>query len=623
MAAPVVAGAAILLRQALDSAGATSQANQNGILGLMKNTAVTLNDGDDENDNVVNSGLNFKRLNLSAALDSIQTTNRAPTLAAIADQTMPASRDSITVPLVADDADGDALTYAARVVSVDGNPAPGAELIIVNVQLTVNPPVGYVGTFGVEVTVSDGNASASRTFKVTVTTAANSAPVLAPIADQTMSQTKTVPLSASDADGDPLSFSARTVSGSSELYQLDQQLGLDYGGSYFTNNLRLGEKWIASSTSQWYIILPSGELRRWLGTIDSTLSDAALVARLSAEVHADPSLLWNASAPPSVAYSFANGALTMQLQSAYTGSFVVEVTVSDGQLSASRTFTVTIGAETNVAPVIDPIADQTMTFGQGLTLTVPARDANGDVLTFSGRVTQQGANQLYTLKQQYGFRDSGLNYANLLRLNEKWILGSSSRWYILLPNGELRRWLGTLSKTLAANALLATLPTQVHANPSVLWNAVAAPVISLAFSGAQLSVQAPGFLGSFSVEVTASDGSLTASRSFAVRIAAGNAAKLATPLNAADARVLQKLDKKLGLLSQDDSLTNSLGLGEKWLLGKKNRWYILLPNGEVRRWLGTVEKTFSKKPLAAPVVAAYDDPGLLWNAATVIKMPKM
>ncbi|MBY0588732.1 S8 family serine peptidase [bacterium] len=78
MAAPVVAGAAALIHQALDAAGRSAQANQSTILQILQSTGVTINDGDDEDDNVVNSGLNFKRLDLNAALRSILASVPAP-----------------------------------------------------------------------------------------------------------------------------------------------------------------------------------------------------------------------------------------------------------------------------------------------------------------------------------------------------------------------------------------------------------------------------------------------------------------------------------------------------------------------------------------------------------------
>jgi hypothetical protein len=198
------------------------------------------------------------------------------------------------------------------------------------------------------VTTSDGIASTTGTFTVTVTggSTTNSAPTLAAIANQTMTTTQgslRVALSASDPNGNPLTFSARTTGGTSLAYQLDQQLGLSYAGSYYLNNWGLNEKWLLGTNNVWYLILPNGELRRWSGDYTGTLSPSGLVATLPAAFYADPSLLWNATNQlPTVNYSFSGSQLTLSPGS-YAGTFTVEVTVSDGQLTATRTFTVTVG----------------------------------------------------------------------------------------------------------------------------------------------------------------------------------------------------------------------------------------------------------------------------------------
>jgi len=71
MAAPMVAGAAVLAHQALDATGQGHLGTQDHILSVFKSTGVTVYDGDDENDNVVNTGLAYKRLNLLGAIQTI------------------------------------------------------------------------------------------------------------------------------------------------------------------------------------------------------------------------------------------------------------------------------------------------------------------------------------------------------------------------------------------------------------------------------------------------------------------------------------------------------------------------------------------------------------------------
>lgn len=76
-ASPHVAGIAVLAQQlAVDTLGRSLSPNE--FRNLLVSTGVTVNDGDDENDNVTNTGLDFKRVNLTALADEIvglQTVN--------------------------------------------------------------------------------------------------------------------------------------------------------------------------------------------------------------------------------------------------------------------------------------------------------------------------------------------------------------------------------------------------------------------------------------------------------------------------------------------------------------------------------------------------------------------
>lgn len=71
MASPVVAAAAVIVHQALDAAGQAAHATPDNILAILKASGKTVVDGDDENDNVVNTGLSFKRVDLAAAVDYV------------------------------------------------------------------------------------------------------------------------------------------------------------------------------------------------------------------------------------------------------------------------------------------------------------------------------------------------------------------------------------------------------------------------------------------------------------------------------------------------------------------------------------------------------------------------
>src|SRR5262249_61653918 len=126
-------------------------------------------------------------------------------------------------------------------------------------DLLTDPPIGCHGTCSVQVGASNGLATAYGTFSVTVL---NAAPVLSVVPNQTMPHSQdnlTVALSATDADGEPLTYSARVTGPVATAYALDQRLGLSYLGSYYTNYQRQHGKW-PQCKDRPHPLLPRGEL---------------------------------------------------------------------------------------------------------------------------------------------------------------------------------------------------------------------------------------------------------------------------------------------------------------------------------------------------------------------------
>jgi len=513
VAAPFITGAALILHQELDALGEHNLANEASILAVMQSTGQSILDSG-ENANVTPTGLTFKRLDLYAAVQSIAVTSTTPTLDPIANQTV-AENQPLTLTLSGHDPDGDTLTYTAQV--------QGAQ---------------------------SSNALA---------------------------------------------------------YQLKQQLGLSYAGSYYTNSWGQNEKWLEGSGGLWYIILPDGELRQWSSTLSATLAPAALIATLDSSYYDDPSLLWNAqpASAPAIGVSITGNQLTIQPPSGYTGSFTVQVTMSDGQTSVSQSFQVTVS--TNSPPTLYAIANQTVNENQPVTLTLSGHDPDGNQLTYAAQVqggsanasvavngnqltvtpasgfvgtftvqvtvsdgqatasqsftvtvlgtsaptltpianqsmkssgtltvnlSAQGTGTLtftaavqaetstaYQLKQKYSLAYAGSYYTNAWGYNEKWLTAANSQWFLILPDGELHRWLGSVSATLSSAGLVANLGTAVYNNPSLLWQAQPTPAISVQVSGSTLTIHAPvGFVGSFNVAVTVSNGSGTATQTFTVTV---------------------------------------------------------------------------------------------------------
>jgi subtilisin family serine protease len=527
MASPVIAGAAAILHQALDAAGKSNLATEDGILSIMKSTGVRVVDGDDENDNVVNTGLAFQRINMAAALQAVgsaptqpqQPSNSAPTLATIANQSI-AAGGTFTIGLSATDPNGDAIVYSARIVG-------------------------------------------------------------------------------------------QGAAGSAQAYELKQSLGLYNLGTYYANAFGMNEKWLGGSNGVFYTLLPSGQLRRWAGTADATKAAANLVATLDVSYYGDPSLLINAqpAAASPLSTSVSGNQLTVSAAASATGSYQVEVSASDGKLTSSKAFTVTIGAA-NRAPVWTTIADQkmsgtkplavtlnaidpdggTLTYtarvtnasgvgaavkGKVLTLTnaagysgaftvevtasdgvlssttsfrvvvsntaptltiaakatagagatrvaipLSASDADGDAVTFKAETTTSDTSSIaYRLKTTYTLSYAGDYFTNVYRLGEKWLKSSDGlQFFCILPNGELHKFSGSVADLTNASTLIARLDSSYYNDPSKLWNAVpsaAAATVSVVNNQLIVTLAQP-FRGSISVKVTVSDGLASVTKTIVV-----------------------------------------------------------------------------------------------------------
>lgn len=277
-----------------------------------------------------------------------QKANSAPVLTALPDQTVKSGR-SVTINLAATDADGDPLTYSASLAGA----APGAAVVEVHGnQLTITATAGIEGDGTVQVTVSDGKATATKTFKLRVLN--NLPPALAAIADQTMKSgtTLTVPISAIDPEGQPVNYRViDTVE--SRAYQLMKNFSLKAGAVWenFENWLRAGEKWILNSIGNWYVVLPNGDLYgvKKNVPIRTVAESCYFIDTLTPAYHADTSLLTNALAPPATV-TVSGNQLTVTSVAGYVGSFTVEVIANDGQASTLQTVRVIVTADGQLDP---------------------------------------------------------------------------------------------------------------------------------------------------------------------------------------------------------------------------------------------------------------------------------
>jgi hypothetical protein len=342
----------------------------------------------------------------------------------------------------------------------------------------------------------------------------NHPPVLQPISDLMIPSTQqvvTVALMGSDPDGDPLTYSATATS---LAFVRDQQYNFFTTGDFFQNFLGLNEKWVQSAvlSNGWAYLLPNGELYEWDGATSGTLR-----GNVGQYYWDDPNRLIDVPTTPHATISVnpMTGALTVtRMPTTTISAIVVTATVSDGMLSASQMFTITVLASSNLPPTLAPIADQTIPSSQASVLVaLMGSDPNGDPLTYSATATSLA----YVRDQQYNFFTTGDFFQNFLGLDEKWVQSAamSNGWAYILPNGELYEWNGMTSGTLRGNVgqyywddpnRLIDVPTTSHATLNVVGN--------------QLTVtRTPtSTISAIVVTATVSDGMLSASQMFTITV---------------------------------------------------------------------------------------------------------
>jgi hypothetical protein len=334
----------------------------------------------------------------------------------------------------------------------------------------------------------------------------NTPPEIQPIADHLATvggDPLVIDLVVTDADGDSLTFEvqvegslAAQIMAEHHLHEMSwrDDFALNWGGQ--------NEKWLQGDQG-WYYLLPEGTLNLWAGSFESS----TLLAQLSQSEYDDPQRLLSASDPDIIA-KVAAGQLVITPGS-QTGSFEIEVVVSDGVASDSTTLSVEV---TNTAPSLN-IPSQTTAAGSPLTIELPGTDADGHTIMYSVEVL---GDQLAALDSEHGFWSGGNYYTNYHGQNERWIRDQANRWYYLLPGGDLYRWAGSFT----ASTLLAELGADVYDDPSRLTDPDPAPVTATIRDGELIITAADGYTGNVEIHLTAGDGYTTVTSTFQVSVLA-------------------------------------------------------------------------------------------------------
>ncbi|WP_421939882.1 Calx-beta domain-containing protein [Pedobacter sp.] len=299
--------------------------------------------------------------------------------------------------VTASDVDGDSLTF-----TVTTAPAHGSVVVNPDGTYTYTPVAGYVGTDTFSITVNDGNGGTVQVpISVTVTNVNDepiaSAPSVTTAEDTFVNGT----ITATDADGDPLTFTLTVIPAHGTVvvnadgtytYTPDPNYN---GTDVFTVSVNDGNGGIVAVTIN-VTVTPVNDIPVATAAAITTAQDTPVNGTVTASDVDGDALSFTLTTPPAhgTVVVNANGTYTYTPTPGYVGNDTFTITVSDGK---GGTVTVTIPVtitDVNDAPVATAPALTTAedTPANG---TITATDADGDPLTFT--VTTAPANGTVTV----------------------------------------------------------------------------------------------------------------------------------------------------------------------------------------------------------------------------------
>ncbi len=321
---------------------------------------------------------------------TVVNVNRAPTLNQPANMSV-AQGTTSDQTIIGSDPDGDALTFA-KVSGPTFMTVSTTNATTGNIHLAA-AALEPLGTSSATVSASDGSLSDSKSFTITVTPT-NHAPVLAQPANMTVNEGATADqiLNATDSDGNPLAFSLA----SGPAYATVSTTSAGTGTA--TGNLHLAPGFTDAGTASASVRVSDGSLTdsKSLTITVNNVNRAPVLAQpadMTVNEGATADQVLTATDPDGDALTFAKVSgptfetvtgSNVHLAPGFSdaGTYASTVSVSDGLASDSKSFAITVN-NTDRAPVVAAIANQTVAEAATADVAVSATDADGDVITLS------------------------------------------------------------------------------------------------------------------------------------------------------------------------------------------------------------------------------------------------
>jgi hypothetical protein len=443
---------------------------------------------------------------------SYNLTNGAPSIAPLGAQTVVGYKESYSQPFTATDPNSDPLTYTTSLVG----PSPSNFLVAVaGSTIKVSPKTPLAGTYTINLKASDGPSSADASTQIIFQ---NRAPTFnVPSAMDIPWKTKvgSQTLVFSDPDDDTLTLTP-TISDPTVATAVisGNKINIDlkkYAPSFIVK-IRLSDG--ANSIDREFPVSVSN-LKPTLTGLPPTkdihwntnsFTQSFTVADANNDTLTVTSKILNNTVPASV--TITNSLATIDVTEKKMGELNLNIKVADDVSSTEGNMKVTF---TNTKPKISEIANQIISTGIEKTLELEASDANSDELTLSA-IKMSLEEVAFDLDKMFNFEQGETNFGfNKLGNNEKYLRGSdpvrkTPLNFVIYPNGRLYIWTGILTNS----TFLGSIPTELHANPTLLINAIAPNASNISYTasitGSTLKLKAINdFEGTFWIRAAATD----------------------------------------------------------------------------------------------------------------------
>jgi Ca2+-binding RTX toxin-like protein len=482
---------------------------------------------------------------------TITPVNDAPVVAVLlADRASPED-NSISFSLPANsfsDVDGDTLAYSATLSSGSALPV-WLSFNPTTQTFTGTPPQDFNGVIDVKVTASDGSLSASDVFSLTITSV-NDAPVIVTLladraSDEDTALSFVVPANAfTDVDGDMLTYSAKMSNGAALPAWLSfNSATLAFTGTPPANFYGSFDVKVAASDGSLTAsdiftlnIMPVNDapvVAQALADISSP-EDSAISFALPANAFTDvdnsaliysATLASGADLPAWLNFNAATQSFSGTPPLNFNGALDVKVTASDGVLSASDVFALTI-TPVNDAPIVAALLpDKSSAEDTAFNFTIPAgsfRDVDNATLTYSATLASGAVLPAWLVFNGSSQTFSGtppLNYNGSIDVKvtaSDGVLSASDVFALVItPVNDNPLAVNDTGLTTAFNTALTILPATLLANDSdvdgdtLTIGAVSGVVngtVALTSNGSVVFTPTAGYSGAASFSYTVSDG---------------------------------------------------------------------------------------------------------------------